>query len=76
MSERTSSRVGEEALFSPDTGRLTLGARDFSCGEEVGDVHEVETARSEGQVGMVALDGQIDVRAIDQVGNQDIVSAR
>ena len=39
-------------------------------------MHELETARSEGQVGMVALDGQIDVRAIDQVGNQDIVSAR
>ena len=31
-----------------------------------------ETAHSEGQVGMVALDGQIDARVVDQVWNQDI----
>ena len=40
---------------------------------EVGDVHELEGTGSEGQVGVVALDSQINARAMDQVGNQDIL---
>ena len=42
------------------------------CRHEVGDVHQLEDAGSKGQVGVVAFDGQIDARAMDQVGNPDI----
>ena len=48
------------------------GAIAGACCHEFGDVHELEGASSQGQVGVVAFDGQIDARAMDQVGNQDI----
>ena len=48
------------------------GAIAGACRHEVGDVDELEGASSQGQVGVVAFDGQIDARAMDQVGNQDI----
>ena len=51
-------------LISFEEGTIT-GA----CHHEVGDVHELEDAGSEGQVGVVAFDDQIDARAMEQVGN-------
>ena len=48
------------------------GAITGACRHELGDVQELETTDSEGQVGVVALDDQIDARGLDQVRNQDI----
>ena len=56
-----SGHVRRERTFLP----LTLvgfekGAIAGTCHHEVGDVHELEGAGSQGQVGVVAFDGQID----------------
>ena len=64
--------IWEEAL-SP----LTLVGFEKSgiagaCSQKAGDIHEREVGSTESQVGVVALDGQIDAQAIDQEGNQDI----
>ena len=65
--------LGEEPFLPLTLVGFEEGAIAGACRHEVGDVHELEAAGSEGQVGVVALDGQIDAQAMDQVGNQDIV---
>ena len=62
----------EEPLLLLTLVGLEEGTIAGACRHEVGDVHELEVAGSEGQVGVVALDGQINARAMDQAGNQDI----
>ena len=64
--------VGEEPLLPLTLIGFEEGTITGARRHEVGGVHELEDAGSEGQVGVVALDGQIDARAMDQVGNQDI----
>ena len=65
--------VGEEPLLPLTLVGFAEGAITGARRHEVGDVHELEGAGSQGQVGVVAFDGQIDARAMDQVGNQDII---
>ena len=60
--------VGEEPFFPLTLVGFEEGAITGACRHEVGDVYELETAGSEGQVGVVAFDGHIDARAMDQVG--------
>lgn len=64
--------VGEEPLLPLTLIDFEEGTITGTCRHEVGDVHELEDAGSEGQVGVMAFDDQIDARAMDQVGNQDI----
>ena len=52
--------VGEEPFLPLTLVGFEEGAITGACCHEVGDVHELETAGSEGQAGMVAFDGQID----------------
>ena len=65
--------VGEEPFLPLTLVGFEEGAITGACRHEVGDVHELEGTGSEGQVGVVVLDGQINARAMDQVGNQDIL---
>ena len=65
--------VGEGPLLPLTLVGSEKGSITGACRHEVGDVHELEGAGSQGQVGVVAFDGQIDARAMDQVGNQDIL---
>ena len=64
--------VRKDAFFSLTLVGFEKGDITGVGHQEVEDVHELETAGSEGQVGVVALDGQINFQAMDQVGNQDI----
>ena len=51
--------VGEEPFLALTLVGFEEGGITGACRHEVGDVHKLESAGSEGQVGMVALDGQI-----------------
>ena len=64
--------VGEEPLLPPTLVGFEEGGITGARHHEVGDVHELDGTGSQGQVGVVAFDGQIDARTMDQVGNQDI----
>ena len=57
--------VGKEPLFPLTLIGFEEGGITGACRHEVGDVHELEEAGSEGQVGVVAFDDQIDARAMD-----------
>ena len=61
--------VGEEPLLPLTLVGFEEGSITGACRHEA---HELEGAGSQGQVGVVVFDGQIDARAMDQVGNQDI----
>ena len=64
--------IGKEPLLPLTLIGFEEGSITGACCHEVGDVHELEKASSEGQVGVVAFDDQIHARAMDQVENQDI----
>ena len=51
--------IGEEPLLPLTLVGFEEGSITGACRHEVGDVHELESAGSKGQVGMVAFDGQI-----------------
>ena len=64
--------LGEEAFLPLTLVGFEECAIAGACRHKIGNVHELETASSEGQVGMVAFDDQIDTREMNQVGNRAI----
>ena len=72
LTEQPDMFVGGEPFLPLTLVGFEEGAITVACRHEVGEVHEPDGAGSQGQVGVVAFDDQIDARVMDQVGNQDI----